>query len=357
MTLILSNEEIDKIISMPECIDVLEEAYVEYDAGRGVVRARTDTLAPTAMDGAVYALKSADGIAPKFKTSAVRINSDIITCPVIDGAPRRVKVPAAPNNRWVGLVLLFNTDTGEPMAIFPDGVMQRMRVGATTGLGIKYLARENANTVGMIGSGWQAGAQLMAACAVRDIKSVKVFSPNKDNREAFCKEYSERMSLDIVPVDSGEAAMKGMDIAMCSSSSLDYIFDKAWIEPGMHFCCIKISEIPPDAILSADLMFIHNREDKQPIISTKDLPSLEKVRGKENEVKKAVDFDVAQTLFDLISGREKGRTSDEQTSCFINNTGTGYQFAAVGAVAVKKAKELGVGNELPTDWFTEDVHP
>ena len=357
MTLILSNEEIDKIISMPECIDVLEEAYVEYDAGRGVVRARTDTLAPTAMDGAVYALKSADGIAPKFKTSAVRINSDIITCPVIDGAPRRVKVPAAPNNRWVGLVLLFNTDTGEPTAIFPDGVMQRMRVGATTGLGIKYLARENANTVGMIGSGWQAGAQLMAACAVRDIKSVKVFSPNKDNREAFCKEYSERMSLDIVPVDSGEAAMKGMDIAMCSSSSLDYIFNKAWIEPGIHFCCIKISEIPPDAILSADLMFIHNREDKQPIISTKDLPSLEKVRGKENEVKKAVDFDVAPTLFDLISGREKGRTSDEQTSCFINNTGTGYQFAAVGAVAVKKAKELGVGNELPTDWFTEDVHP
>ena len=126
MTLILSNEEIDKIITMPECINVLEEAYVEYDAGRGVVRARTDTLAPTAMEGAVYALKSADGIAPKFKTSAVRINSDIITCPVIDGAPRRVKVPAAPNNRWVGLVLLFNTDTGEPTAIFPDGVMQRI---------------------------------------------------------------------------------------------------------------------------------------------------------------------------------------------------------------------------------------
>lgn len=357
MTLILSNEEIDQIITMPECIEVLEEAYVEYDAGRGVVRSRTDTLAPTAMDEAVYALKSADGIAPKFKTGAVRINSDIITCPVIEGAPRRVKVPAAPNKRWVGLVLLFDTDTGEPTAIFPDGVMQRMRVGATSGLGVKYLARENAKTLGMIGSGWQAGAQLMAACAVRNIETVKVYSPNKENREAFCREYGERMNVEIVPVDSGEKAMKGMDIAMCSSSSLDYIFDKSWIAPGMHFCCIKISEIPPDAIMAADLMFIHNREDKQPIISTKDLPSLEKVRGKENEVKKAVDFDNAPTLFDLISGRDEGRTSDEQTSCFINNTGTGYQFAAVGAVAVKKAKELGVGNELPTDWFTEDVHP
>ncbi len=357
MTLILSNEEIDKILTMPECIEVLEDAYVEYDAGRGVVRARTDTLAPTAMEGAVYGLKSADGIAPKFKTAAVRINSDIITCPVIDGMPRRVKVPAAPNNRWVGLVLLFDTDTGEPTAIFPDGVMQRMRVGATSGLGIKYLARKDAKTVGMIGSGWQAGAQLMAACAVRDIETVKVYSPNQNNCAAFCREWSERMNIKIVPMDSGEAAMKGADIAMCSSSSLEYIFDKSWIGPGMHFCSIKLSEIPPEAIDAADLFYIHNHEDKQPIISTKDLPSLDKVRGREDEVKEAIDFDRAPTLFDLIAGREKGRTSDDQASCFLNNTGTGYQFAAVGAVVVKKARELGVGNELPTDWFTEDVHP
>ena len=125
----------------------------------------------------------------------------------------------------------------------------------------------------------------------------------------------------------------------------------------MHYCSIKLSEIPPEAIEAADLLYIHNHEDKQPIISTKDLPSLEKVRGREDEVKEAIDFDVLPTLFDLISGREKGRSSDEQTSCFLNNTGTSYQFAAVGAVVVRKAKELGVGNELPTDWFTEDVHP
>ena len=221
MTLILSNEEIDRILTMPECIEVLEEAYLEYDAGRGVVRARTDALAPTEMEGAVYGLKSADGIAPKFKTAAVRINSDIVTCPVVDGAPRRVKVPAAPNNRWVGLVLLFDTDTGEPTAIFPDGVMQKMRVGATSGLGAKYLARKNAKKIGMIGSGWQAGAQLMAACAVRDIETARVYSSNKENREAFCREWGERMNVEIVPVESCEAAMKGADIAMCSSSSLE----------------------------------------------------------------------------------------------------------------------------------------
>ena len=89
----------------------------------------------------------------------------------------REKVPAAPGNRYAGLVLLFSAENGEPLAILPDGVMQRMRVGAANGLGIKYLARKNASTVGILGSGWQAGTQLMAACAVRDIKPIRCFSP------------------------------------------------------------------------------------------------------------------------------------------------------------------------------------
>ena len=91
----------------------------------------------------------------------------------------REKVPAAPQAAaYVGLVLLFSVENGEPLAILPDGVMQRMRVGAANGLGIKYLARDDAATVGILGSGWQAGAQLMAACAVRDIASIRCFSPN-----------------------------------------------------------------------------------------------------------------------------------------------------------------------------------
>ena len=75
-----------------------------------------------------------------------------------------------------GLVLLFSTENGEPLAIMPDGVMQRMRVGAANGLGVKYLARKDASTVGILGSGWQAGAQLMAACAVRKIETIRCFS-------------------------------------------------------------------------------------------------------------------------------------------------------------------------------------
>src|SRR3979490_953254 len=175
MTLILSNADVEKLLTMPECIDVLEDAYVELAEGRGVSRTRSDCITPTSRPDAVYGLKSMDGVIPKLGIGAIRINSDIVTFPKLGNNIRREKLPAAPNGRYCGLVLLFSTENGEPLAILPDGVMQRMRVGAANGLGIKYLARENAKTVGILGSGWQAGAPLTAACAAPEIRAVPLF--------------------------------------------------------------------------------------------------------------------------------------------------------------------------------------
>ena len=150
-----------------------------------------------------------DGVAPKLGVGAVRINSDIITWPKRGNNMRREKVPAAPNSRYVGLVLLFSVENGEPLAILPDGVMQRMRVGAANGLGIKYLARDDAATVGILGSGWQAGAQLMAACAVRDIASIRCFSPNAQNCEAFATAMRTLLGVEVSPVGQPEEAVRG----------------------------------------------------------------------------------------------------------------------------------------------------
>src|SRR4030088_1994095 len=135
MTLILSNDDVEKLLTMRDCIAVMEEAYVELAEGRGVSRTRSDCFTPTTRTDALYSLKSMDGVVPKLGIGAVRINSDIITWPKRGNKMRREKVPAAPNNRYVGLVLLFSVETGEPLAILPDGVMQRMRVGAPDALG------------------------------------------------------------------------------------------------------------------------------------------------------------------------------------------------------------------------------
>src|SRR6202049_2925802 len=206
MTLILSNEDVEKLLTMPECIDVLEEAYVELAEGRGVSRTRSDCITPTARPDAVYGLKSMDGVIPKLGIGAVRINSDIVTFPKRGNNIRREKVPAAPNGRYCGLVLLFSTENGEPLAILPDGVMQRRRVGAANGLGVKYLARKDARSVGILGSGWQAGTQLMAVCAVRSIETIRCFSPDPDRCKAFATSMSPVLGVEIATVSQPEEA-------------------------------------------------------------------------------------------------------------------------------------------------------
>jgi ornithine cyclodeaminase/alanine dehydrogenase-like protein (mu-crystallin family) len=355
MTLILSNADVEKLLTMPECIEALEQSYVELVEGRGVNRTRSDCITPTSNPDAIYGLKSMDGVIPKFGIGAIRINSDIVTFPKKGNNVVREKVPAA-NGRYVGLVLLFSSENGEPLAILPDGVMQRMRVGAANGLGIKYLARSNAKTVGILGCGWQAGAQLMAACAVRKITAVRCFSPTKARREAFAQEMTALLNVEVTAVDQPEAAIGRADIAMCASNSLDPIFFERWIEPGMHLSSIKLPEIEVSAIKRADRLVLHVHEQKPIHVSTRDL-ALAKEANEHGWSGQGIEFDRLPTVPDLITGRAQGRQSDGEVTCFLNNIGLGYQFAAAGAVVYRKAKDSGLGHELPTEWFTEDVHP
>jgi alanine dehydrogenase len=357
MTLILSNADVEKVLTMPECIAALEEAYVELAEGRGVSRTRSDCFTPTARPDALYSLKSMDGVVPKLGVGAVRINSDIVTWPKQGNNARRVKVPAAPNDRYVGLVLLFSVENGEPLAILPDGVLQRMRVGAANGLGMKYLARQDASTVGILGSGWQAGTQLMAACAVRPVRRIRCFSPNRANREAFCSEMTSFLGVEVVPVEQPEEAVAGADVVMCASNSIDPIFFAQWIEPGMHLSSIKRPEIETSALRRADRIVLHSNDAKPIHVMTSDLAVPEKQKNKGWEVAEDIDFRQLPTLPQLIAGQVPGRSADEQVTCFLNNIGLGYQFAAAGSVVYRKAKASGLGHELPTDWFTEDVHP
>jgi ornithine cyclodeaminase/alanine dehydrogenase-like protein (mu-crystallin family) len=357
MTILLNNPEVEALLSMPECIAVLEEAYVDLAAGRGITRRRSDSLTPTSRPDAVYGLKTMDGVAPGLGVSAVRINSDIVTWPETGAGRRRVKVPAAPNDRYVGLVLLFSTDNGEPLAILPDGVLQRMRVGAANGLAAKYLARADSRTVGLIGSGWQAGSQLMAIQAVRPIETVHCYSPNEERRTAFCKNMTKRLGIDVIPVDSAEAAVADCDVAMCATSAIEHMFFERWVVPGLHMSSIKRPEIEPAAIRRADRLVIHTHDASPQHVTARDLPVAENAKGMGWTLSGDLDFASIDTLPEVVGGAAEGRQNDDQVTCFINNLGLGYQFAAVGSLVYRMAREQGAGREMPTDWFTQDVHP
>ena len=354
--LILSNADVEQCLAMRDCMAVLEEAYAELSEGRGVNRVRSDCLVPAQQGDAIYSLKSMDGVIPKLGIGAVRIDSDIVTWPKHGNAMRRVKVPAA-NGRYVGLVLLFSSETGAPLAIMPDGVMQRVRVGATNGLGIKYLAREDARTVGLIGSGWQAGTQLVAACAVRAIEAVRCFSPSRERCESFAREMSAQLGIAVEAVAHPEDAVAGADIVICATSSIDNVFFARWIEPGMHLSSIKLPELERAAIERADRLVVHTHDTKPLHVTTRGLAVPEREGNKGWALGQGLDLGKAPTLPDLIAGKAQGRQSPREVTCFLNNLGMGYQFAAAGALVYRKAKESGLGHELPDDWFTQDVHP
>jgi alanine dehydrogenase len=197
----------------------------------------------------------------------------------------------------------------------------------------------------------------MAACAVRDIEKIRCYSPNAQNRENFAAAMGAMLGIDVVPVAHAEEAIKGADIAMCASNSIDHIFFEHWIEPGMHLSSIKRPEIEVKAVKRADRVVIHWHDPAPLHVAAKDVVIEERVKGRGWQLADEIDFKKLPTLPELVVGRSAGRKSDAEVTCFINNIGLGYQFAAVGSIVYRKAKEAGRGHEVPTDWFTEDVHP
>lgn len=355
--LVLNNDEIGRLLSMEECIAALEPMYRDYADGNALLSPRIDSIAPTPHPGGYYAFKQMGGTWPAVGVQALRVNSDVITHPTLAGKPRRVKQPLA-GGRWVGLVFLFSTQTGTLLAVFPDGVMQRMRVGAASGIALKHLARLEVSTLALIGSGWQAGAQLMAALAVRPFREVRVYSPRRESREAFVAEARTRHRANIVAVDSAEACLARADVVMASTSSMVRVIEPRWLKPGMHVSCIKAQEVDGEVLDSCDRIFVHMREQAKQIDNVmKDTPNVtrESARGWWNDGTREIAR--YPDLGQLVAGIVPGRQRPEEITCFVNNIGTGLQFAAAGALVLRKAREAGLGHELPEDWFSEDVHP
>jgi ornithine cyclodeaminase/alanine dehydrogenase-like protein (mu-crystallin family) len=272
---------------------------------------------------------------------------------------RRVKYPAAPGERYVGLVLLFSTETCEPLIICPDGVMQRMRVGATNAIASKYLARKDAHSVAILGSGWQADAQLMALDAVHDLDDIRVYSPRKDRRLVFAQAMSAKLGKTVHACDTAEEACKGADVVNCSTNATTPVFFRELLEPGMHVGAIRpgASEVSRDAWSDIDVIALLDHDDAAELIYTHGVQVGEDREGGGYNMEHDDQHASWPSLPQIITSRREGRTDDGQITLFLNNLGLGYQFAAAGYVLYKKAKGSGLGNELPTDWFTELEHP
>lgn len=353
MTLILNNDEVQRVLTMDACLEILEDAYREQAAGRAMNQLRHDTEMPLPEmrnDGR-YEFKTMVGILPKYGISALRMSSSVVHHPVIAGQKRVEKLPMAPGGRWVGLVQLYSTVTGEPLAFMPDGYLQRCRVAASSAIAAKYLARDDASILGIFGSGWQARGQAEAMVRVRRFKKVKVYSPTAQNRERFAEEMAPIIGVEIEPVERPEDVVKGAGIIACATNARETVLHCRWVEKGMHVTDVKRIEIDPAILDRADRVVIHQRLAYETRIGgAGQYGELEASAWRDERFKRY------PLLEEMVAGKVPGREKPDEITYFWNNAGLGLQFAAVGYAIYKRAKEEGAGREIPTEWLTQEFH-
>ncbi len=252
-------------------------------------------------------------------------------------------------------MILFDIERIEPIAIMPDGIMQKMRVAALSSLGAKYLAPAKPKVLGLFGSGWQAGAHMEYLSRLFDFERIKVYSPNEEHRRQFAQEMSRKLDRPVVAVESPREIVVGSDFVQAATAAWDPVFDGHWVEKGMYIASIggadrtsKRREIDDETIRRADIYVVHSKEvarlDQSPDIW----------EAAEKGIKK---WDSIHEIQDLLTGKVARRTRADQITVFNNNTGAGVQFAALGSAVLKRARDLGLGRELPTEWFLEDEIP
>jgi len=353
MTLILSNDDVQQALTVSECLAVMEESYREQAESRAVNRPTSHSYLPHSLPNSTYSFKSVDGGVGKYGVLALRITSDVVQEQELHGSTRLEKLPLAGKGLFVGLVQLFSAQTGELLAIMPDGLIQQVRVGVTSALGMKVMARENCQIMGLIGSGGQAKAHYRFMTSVMPIKKVNVFSPNEEHRKAFVAAMERETGVAGEPVASAEEATRGSDVICSATNSSRPVIKLDWLEAGMHYNSIREFETDLDVLNKCEVIAIHTRfggiQHYQPPGIDADMPGVRREKPR--------DWSKYPEICELIAGKVPSRSNDKQITFFLNNVGTGVQFAAMGYCAYKAAKEKGLGHEIPSEWFMQNIKP
>jgi ornithine cyclodeaminase/alanine dehydrogenase-like protein (mu-crystallin family) len=352
VTLLLNNAEIGQLITMPECIAVLEDGYREHGLGRAAHRRRSNIIVPSG-EGRTYVFANFEGTVIKSGYHAIRLRSDV-NVSRDDHGERTTKYASRPG-LFCGLALLYNIQTGELDGILNDGYLQLMRVAATSAVAAKHLSREDSQVLGIVGAGNQARSHVEAMCAIRPIKRIKVHSLRAESREGFAKEIEAKLAVEVSAVNRVEDVFDGSDVVCACTDSPRPFVRSEWIAPGMFLSSVRpFGEVGREPLNVFDIAVAHERgfgpqfRPTQASQSHADAPQA--VGGKDE-----MDLPSAITLGELCAGHALGRVNNEQKTYFANNEGHGVQFSAAGAFVLNRAKERRVGRQLPSEWFLQDI--
>ena len=367
MTLFLNNHDVEKTLTMADTIAALETSYLQLAAQDAICRPRIDIRIPTSDPNKNYQWGTMEGgsVSGYF---AIRMKSDVVYETNYNGVHTQEKYCSRPG-LFCGLVLLTSIETGEPLAFINDGVLQHMRVGGDGGIGVKYMANADAEVVGMLGSGGMSRTHLMAFTQVRKIRKLQVFSPTKENRERFGREMAQTYGIEVKVCERPEDIYKGAHIVAALTDSAVPVIDGSRIERGAHILNIGGSGHPDAATLARVDVYLRFGDTPSPKghpefrfddehlgwEARPDKPKFGDGRNARLRGHGVLLPEKRVALADLVQGRAKGRTAADQITYSERGNLQGAQFFAVAGKVYEAAKRMGLGREIPTEWFLQDI--
>ena len=354
MTIIITDDDVKRLLPMSECIEAMRVAFTDFANGLAVNRPRMRYLAQHPDPERKYLANVHVGAVPSYGIACVRAGSQIIKPPSAKVDRRLYENPKAFN--W-GIVILYSIETAEPLALMHEFQLSGMRVGATTGVAVDRIARKDASTLGLFGTGKQAHAALEAIACVRPIKRVHVYSPSAEHRDAFVRDMA-REGMDVVAVDQARAAVTGADVVCCATTSMKPVFDGEWLEDGQLVVSIansdvtnKRSEVDRRTYERANAVIVNDWESVVDNDQTELLDPIEEGVIRQDQVHELGDLLIGKAR---LAQPARGDAS-KGVIYFKNNSGLAIQFAAAGGILYKKAITRANNKTIPTEWLGSDL--
>lgn len=348
MTLIITDKDVEDLISMRECIDAMRVCFSQFAEGIAVSRPRLRYRVPTQNHDYTYSANIHVGAVPAFDTAIVRAGSNVGK--TVDPSRRGTQGPTPSNP---GLVILYSLSTGEPLALIHEYYLSGIRVAATSALALEAIAPAT-EVVGLIGTGKQAKAHLEAFSTIPSVQRVHVYSPNPIHLAEFVSSAA-KSGPEIIPETSPEGLTSNVRAVCCATSSLSPVLLGRWLHEGQLVISIANtdinspaprSEVDADVILMASSVIVNDRES---IHSNNQRELLDLIADG------TVLAENIHELGEVIVGSRPVTLKDDNIIYYKNNTGMGMQFAAAGAIIYQNALKHGVEHEIPTEWLVTDL--
>jgi len=312
MALYLTESDVTRLLRIDDVIGVVEEAFRRQGQGEAVNH-------------------------PRQRVQAGRSTLHVMTAglPPLGVMGFKAYTSAQGGSRF--LAHLYSAESGELLAVIEADRLGQLRTGAASAVATKYMARPEAGTIGIIGTGWQARSQVLAVSRVRPVALVKCYSRSPLRREAFAAEMIQELGAEVVAVESGREAVEGTDIVITATNAREPVLSGAWLEPGMH-----VNAVGSNAASRRELDA--EATGHAAVIAVDDLAQ---AKGECGDLiggvsEGAVSWDQVVELGRIVTGEVRGRTAPDDITLF-ESQGVALEDVAAMKLVYDLARQHRVG--------------